>query len=165
MPFTAENPAVSDDFSLHYLPASPCLSAAEASDLLYLCFGIFQSMLCTLWGLRNERRLLYNSISECVRDENRAVTGNRNCYVAELRTKFDLGNQPRIPPRNQRIHPPPVWLGWKVKTGICHQHVSQPHWAGMRLPWDSVHWILNPSRLCCCSRKHLFRQECVCGVK
>lgn len=44
-----------------------------------------------------KRLLLYNSILECVRAKNGAVTGDRNCYVAELRTKFDPGKGLKTP--------------------------------------------------------------------
>lgn len=47
--------------------------------------------------LRWKRLLLYNGILECVRAKKGAVTGDRNCYVAELHTKFDPGDRLKTP--------------------------------------------------------------------
>lgn len=63
--------------SLHYLPATPCLSALETSNTLCLFFCISNQhvMRPTRLLKQHERLLLYNSILECVRAKKGAVCG------------------------------------------------------------------------------------------
>lgn len=130
--------------SLHYLPTTPCLPPSETSGTLYLFFCISnQYVIRPTWLLkRHERLLLHNSILECVRAKNGAVTGDRKCYVAELRIKFDPGNRLKTPGE--------IGAASGEKLRWRSVRVSQTwDWVGIRaISWDFAYWILNPSYLC-----------------
>lgn len=135
--------------SLHYLPATPCLSALETSNTLCLFFcNSNQHVMCPTRLLKqHERLLLYNSILECVRAKKRAVAGGRNCYVGELRTNFDPGDRLRTPGEITGASLYWSYLGEKLTSVRISQTWA---WAGMRvISWDFAYWILNPCYLCC----------------